>query len=272
MSDLAQAIPFGHVVLNRLGLTADTRRLHALRATSEPDPAHLAALLDRVGGGQAEMGDRDAALATIIEAVSHYRTLAQASPAHLPDLADALSNLAVRQAETGDRDGALATSSEAVGHYRTLAQASPAHLPDLANALSKLSAHQAETGDRDGALATVTEAVGHYRTLAQASPAIYLPGFANALNNLAVHQGETGDQDGALATITEAVQLPHPGSGQPGRPPARPRRGAEQPVPEAGRNRGPGRARWPLLPRPSATRAPWPRPARLPTYPASPPC
>ena len=205
VADLAQAIPLGHVVLARLGLTADTRRLHALRATSEPDPAHLAALLDRVGGRQAEMGDRDAALATFTEGVSHYRALAQASPAHLPDLANALSNLAVHQAETGDRDGALATITEGVSHYRTLAQASPAHLPDLANALNKLSAHQAATGDWDGALATVTEAVGHYRTLAQASLAIYLPGFANALNNLAVHQGETGDQAGALATITEAI-------------------------------------------------------------------
>jgi hypothetical protein len=43
---------------------------------------------------QAETGEQDCALATITEAVGHYRTLAQASPAaHLPNLAMVLKNL-----------------------------------------------------------------------------------------------------------------------------------------------------------------------------------
>ncbi|MFJ9371645.1 hypothetical protein ACIRRA_45695, partial [Nocardia sp. NPDC101769] len=169
----------------------------------------LAGSLNNLAVQQAQVGDRDAALATITEAAGHYRRLAEANPAaHLPDLAISLNNLANQQAEAGDRDAALATITEAAGHYRRLAEANPAaHLPNLAATLNNLANRQAEVGDRGAALATITEAVGHYRRLAEANPAAHLPNLAATLNTLAVRQAEAGDRRAARATITEAVGI-----------------------------------------------------------------
>ena len=209
LSELAVAIPFGHIGLTRLGLAADTGCLQQLRATDMPDPDALAELLNRVSIRQSATGDRDGALASSIEAVQIRRALAEASPAaHLPNLAMALNNLSNRQSETGDRNGALDSITEAVQHYQALAEASPAaYLPDLAMALNNLSNRQSETGDRNGALDSITEAVQHYQALAEASPAAYLPDLASALNNLSIGQSATGDRDGALDSSTEAVQI-----------------------------------------------------------------
>ncbi|MFE5600148.1 hypothetical protein ACFQ8O_13280, partial [Streptomyces coelicoflavus] len=152
-------------------------------------------------------GDRPTALASITEAVTHYRALAQARPAaHLPDLASALNNLSTQQSRNGDRQAALISVTEAVGHYRALAQARPAaHLPNLARALNNLSLRQYETGDRPTALASITEAVTHYRALAQARPAAHLPDLVGALNNLSNQQSEpqaaSSGWEGALTDL-----------------------------------------------------------------------
>jgi tetratricopeptide (TPR) repeat protein len=89
---------------------------------------------------QSAMGQRVEALASIAEAVRHYRALAEANPdAFLPDLAGSLNNQANRQSEMGQRVEALASIAEAVRHYRALAEANPdAFLPDLASSLSVL--------------------------------------------------------------------------------------------------------------------------------------
>ncbi|MEU3921862.1 ATP-binding protein, partial [Streptomyces sp. NPDC029004] len=206
LEDLSQAIPFTTLGLPQLGLHADARRLTALRSAPH-SAADLAQLLQRLSHRQSNTGDRDAALASITEAVQIRRTLAQASPAaHLPDLAMSLNNLSNQQNNTGDRDAALTSITEAVDHYRTLAQANPAaHLPNLAASLNNLSGSQSNNGDREGALASITEAVQIRRTLAQANPAAYLPNLAMSLNNLSVQQSNTGDRDAALTSITEAV-------------------------------------------------------------------
>ncbi|MEE1820739.1 hypothetical protein PUR61_00725, partial [Streptomyces sp. BE20] len=67
-------------------------------------------------------GDRNAALATITEAVTHYRTHADTDPpATLPDLARAGNNLANHQTGRGTGEAALASSCEAVGFRRRVA-------------------------------------------------------------------------------------------------------------------------------------------------------
>ena len=68
VDDLADAIPFRHLVLARLGVIADAQRLKSLRASSNTDPAGLAEALGRVSIRQGEAGDRATALATITEA------------------------------------------------------------------------------------------------------------------------------------------------------------------------------------------------------------
>ncbi|MET9758252.1 hypothetical protein ABZ016_04230 [Streptomyces sp. NPDC006372] len=209
LDDLSDAIPFATIVLPELGLHADLWRLSILRADDTTHPARLAEQLQRTSHRQAATRDWRAALASVTEAVDHYRTLAQADPdPYLPDLAGALNNLSVRQREAGDRRAALASIAEAVEIRRTLAQADPdAYLPDLAGVLNNLSVLQSDTGDRQAALASITQAVNHYRTLARTSPAAYLPDLATSLNNLSVHQREAGDRRAALASITEAVEI-----------------------------------------------------------------
>ncbi|MGH8904367.1 MAG: hypothetical protein ACRDYA_22470, partial [Egibacteraceae bacterium] len=123
MDELSNAIPFSSLALYDLGLMVDQWRLDAAR-TAGAERETLADLLVRVTERARNAGDRDGALASITEAVTHCRALAQANPAaYLPDLAGALNNLSNRQSETGDRDGALASITEAVAHYRALAQA-----------------------------------------------------------------------------------------------------------------------------------------------------
>jgi hypothetical protein len=58
--------------------------------------------LNNLSSRQADAGNRAAALATITEAVGHYRTLAETDPAaFLPNLAMSLNNLSVHQADAG---------------------------------------------------------------------------------------------------------------------------------------------------------------------------
>ncbi|MFJ9368760.1 hypothetical protein ACIRRA_30640, partial [Nocardia sp. NPDC101769] len=206
LTQLADLIPSGHT-LSTLALIAATRSYNTV--TNGRDTPEHSRLLNNLAIRQAEVGDRDAALATITEAVGHYRRLAEDNPAaHLPDLAGSLNNLAVQQAQAGNRRAALATITEAVGIRRRLAEANPAaHLPNLAATLNNLANQQAEAGDRGAALATITEAVGIRRRLAEANPAAHLPDLAMSLNTLANQQAEAGDRDAALATITEAVGI-----------------------------------------------------------------
>ncbi|MEU1520518.1 hypothetical protein ABZ490_51970, partial [Streptomyces sp. NPDC005811] len=138
---LSDTIPFTAIGLPELGLHADLRRLSLLRADDTAPPAELAEHLQRISHRRFTVGDRQGALASVTEAVDHYRTLTQANPAaHLPDLAGSLHTLSNRQSGTGDRQAALASVTEAVDHYRTLSQTNPAaHLPDLAGSLNNLS-------------------------------------------------------------------------------------------------------------------------------------
>ena len=126
MDELSAALPFSSLGLYRLALIVDQRRLDAAR-TAGAEPAALAELLARVSARAGDAGDRGGALASITEAVEHYRRLAEAGPAaYLPDLAGSLNNLSNHQSETGDRGGALASITEAVDIRRRLAEAGPA--------------------------------------------------------------------------------------------------------------------------------------------------
>ena len=73
-----------------------------------------------------QVGDRIGGLAAADEAVTHYRTLAEANPAAFTaDLAKALTNQAVSRSHLGDQTGALAAIDEAVILYRALAETNP---------------------------------------------------------------------------------------------------------------------------------------------------
>jgi tetratricopeptide (TPR) repeat protein len=83
---------------------------------------------------QSELGEREAALKSALEAVSIYRELVGRNrDAFLPDLASSLNNLGNMQSQLGEREAALKSALEAVSIYRELVGRNrDAFLPDLA--------------------------------------------------------------------------------------------------------------------------------------------
>ncbi|WP_159062089.1 AAA family ATPase, partial [Streptomyces sp. WM6368] len=124
-----------------------------------------------------------------------------------PDLAAALSRMAVVLRAGGLREAALGSAQEATELYRALAADNPVYRPSLATSLNSLADRQAEIGDLNSSLTTITEAAAIRRTLAADNPTAHLPNLAGALNNLAIRQAEIGDLNGSLTTITEATEL-----------------------------------------------------------------
>jgi len=209
LADIGASIAPDDVLLCHLGLTCDTRSLRSLHTTPGADPAELAAVLHRLSGRQGIAGDREAALASVTEAISIWRTLVQANPIdyHLSYLAASLANLSIWQEMAGEHDAALASITEALRYYRALASPSVSDLGDLADALSNLSNHQARMGDDAAALASLGEALQRYRALAEADPDAFSSRLARSLGTFAVRQGDAGNQDAATGAVTEAVSV-----------------------------------------------------------------
>src|SRR5205823_3660573 len=121
-------------------IAALTKRLTAHRLAHTSDPASRARLQAILGWRLANAGLHDQALTATEEAVAVCRRLAAANPAAFePNLATALTNLAVRLSNLGRREHALVATEEAVAVCRRLAAANPAAFePDLASALNNL--------------------------------------------------------------------------------------------------------------------------------------
>ena len=169
----------------------------------------LAMSLNNQSGRLGDLGRREEALATIEEAVTIYRQLAQDRPdAFLPDLAGSLNNQSNHLGDLGRPEEALATIEEAARIYRQLAQDRPAaFLPGLAGSLNNQSNRLGDLGRREEALAAIEEAVTIRRQLAQDRPDVFLPGLAGALNGQSSRLGDLGRPEEALATIEEAARI-----------------------------------------------------------------
>ncbi|MEV0619503.1 hypothetical protein AB0I81_39720, partial [Nonomuraea sp. NPDC050404] len=86
LAALAEQIPLGHTSLGELALLAAQAQVPGEVGTDEQALADHGRALNNLAVRQALAGYRAAALETIQEAVTHYRTLAEASPAaFLPD-------------------------------------------------------------------------------------------------------------------------------------------------------------------------------------------
>jgi tetratricopeptide (TPR) repeat protein len=171
--ELARRLPWPSFALADLTLTASQRALdHHRISTGTSDPTTTAELLSILTVRLCDVGQREAALAAIEEAVEQYRALAEAAPdAFLPNLATSLNNLATSLADVGRRKAALATAAEAVAISRRLAEARrDAFLPDLALSLSNLSQRLHDVGRQKAALAATKEALTQYRSLAEPAP------------------------------------------------------------------------------------------------------
>jgi DNA-binding CsgD family transcriptional regulator len=173
MIELARQLPRPSFALADLALTATQRALDHHRGQSgTSDPRTAAELLSILAVRLGDVGQREASLVAIEEAVDHYRGLVEVAPdAFLPDLARSLNNLATSMADVGRRTAALAAAEEAVAISRRLAEtARDAFLPDLAMSLSNLSRRLRDVGRREAALAATEEASRQYRVLAETAP------------------------------------------------------------------------------------------------------
>jgi len=102
---MQDALPRSNTDLLRPARDLALRLLHALPA--DAPAAQRAQRLAWAGVRMSEAGDRRAALKPTRQAADLYRRLAEAEPAHLPDLAMALNNLGVLLSQLGDRQAAL---------------------------------------------------------------------------------------------------------------------------------------------------------------------
>ncbi|MCY1021359.1 tetratricopeptide repeat protein [Pyxidicoccus sp. MSG2] len=170
--------------------------------------AERARLLNNLGSLQSESGRREEALATIEQAVKHYRAHAARQPELFQsDLALSLNNLGVMLRELGRMHEALAVTQEAVSLHSRLAQEQDASLPNLAMSLNNLGGVQWGLGQREQALKAFLEAVAISRNLAAKVPDAFLPSLAGGLNNLGNILQTLGRREEALMAAQEAVAI-----------------------------------------------------------------
>ena len=223
LAALDAELPFQSLTLMDLSLRVVDRRTDVARALltavdAAPETAtdggqnllaHLAGLLAKLTIRFANLGRREEALATSLEAVGICRQLVAARPdAFLPDLAGTLHHLGAMLANLGRREEALVASQEALELYQQLAAARPdMYLPKLAGSLNNLSIRLVNLGRREEALAAVQEAVDIRRRLAAGRPDDFLPDLAMSLNNLGAMLSNLGRCQEALATGREATEF-----------------------------------------------------------------
>lgn len=111
---IANELPQQTLALRELAVKITARIVEAFRSSTEADPA-LAYWLNNLSVRLSALGQREAALAAIQEAVDIRRALAAARPdAFRPDLAISLWVLADCLDENGDLPGGMAANAEAV--------------------------------------------------------------------------------------------------------------------------------------------------------------
>ena len=156
-----------------------------------------------------DLGQHEAALAAVEEAVQLRRALAKAHPdAFTPGLASSLDNLANRLGSLGQREKALKAAEEAIQLRRALVKMHPDTLtPVLAGSLANLANCLTSLGRREDAFKAADESVQLYRALAEARPDAFTPNLADSLSNLANRLGDLGRHEDAFRTAEAAVQL-----------------------------------------------------------------
>jgi tetratricopeptide (TPR) repeat protein len=203
-------IPDGTVSLREVIVWVTLMRLRDLpRSDDVTELGNRSARWNNLGVRQSELGQREAALASIQEAVALCRPLAAASPdAFLADLAKSLNNLGNRQIELAQHGPALASVQEAVDIYNNLTAKHPnSCLPDLAMSLTKLGSARSHLGQHEDARICTQQAVTIYRALAFAEPDAFLPYLAVSLRNLGVKQKALDDREHALTATREALDI-----------------------------------------------------------------
>jgi tetratricopeptide (TPR) repeat protein len=210
---ISDLLPDETMALGELAVRTYQRLQSLLVAGLESDPAALAPALARCLNNLAtrlsRLGEREAALDAIQNAVTLYRGLADDDPdTFTPTLAGALLNLASRLEAVGRLGSALDAADESCRLHRVLAADRPdGFTANLAASLSNKATLLAGLGWPRDALTDAQEAVAHFRKLSAERPHDFAPALSIAVGNLANWLGETGQTEAALEATREAVDL-----------------------------------------------------------------
>ena len=205
LSEIVDAIPFGHAALARAAL-AGTKRLAESAEHSTERQAHWA---NGLAVRLSDVGERAAALESAREAVYLYGVLVEKSPNDYKiDLAAALDNLAVCLSGLGEINEALDAAQEAVNLYRNFVSESPdENRRDLAISLSNLANYRLAVGELSEALDVAQEAVDLCQSLASESPEKYELQLVSALVSLANCLASQGEVGRSLEVVCEAESI-----------------------------------------------------------------
>jgi len=205
LSEIVDAIPFGHAALAKAAL-AGTKRLAEYAEHSTERQAHWA---NSLAVRLSDVGERAAALESARNAVYLYRVLVEKIPNDYEiDLAAALDNLAVCLLGLGEINEALDVAQEAVNLYRSFVSESPdENRRDLAISLSNLANYRLAVGELSEALDVAQEAVDLCQSLASESPEKYELQLASALVSLANCLSSQGEVGRSLEVACEAESI-----------------------------------------------------------------
>ncbi|KAF7983631.1 hypothetical protein HWV62_20566 [Athelia sp. TMB] len=152
------------------------------------------------------LGQKQEALAAIIEATHLLRALASKHPATFnAELASSLRILSSRLGDVGQREEALSAIAEAVEMQRILANERPLEFKgELASSLNHHSNRLSRLDRHEEALLAIQESVDLYRAAVEDQPETSQPGLAASLYNLSTRLSKYDLQEEALAAIQEA--------------------------------------------------------------------
>ncbi|MFM9610018.1 trypsin-like peptidase domain-containing protein [Streptomyces niveiscabiei] len=200
--------------LNESGRPEDSvregeRALQELSRWKEPEDPDVqvnavAATLNNLSYGLADIGRFDEALARARASVALRRELADRDPEALPDLARSLSTLSRHQRRAGNLEGALGTAEESLRVRRTAAEEEPdAYLTELDSTLEHLAQILADLHDMPALRRTLREVLPVRRLLARTHPETHLSDHAETLL-IAAHVTEGAE---SLEAADEAVTV-----------------------------------------------------------------
>lgn len=176
--------------------------------------AEQARTKERLAERLSAAGRFEKAAETSAEVVAMYRVLASQDPAAFePELAQALSNLAVSFVQLDSHREAHRASEEATYILERLVYDQPAEerseelLPEFARALSTLATAASRMGRLSDALESDRRAVSIRRGLAEERPQDFLSDLAGSLNNLGNRLSIVGQHEEALDAMAEAVEI-----------------------------------------------------------------
>ncbi|MEV6329855.1 tetratricopeptide repeat protein [Streptomyces sp. NPDC051909] len=182
-----------------------------LPSDAQPLSHERAGALSALAIGLAHAGRHAEALERSGQAVGLYEELVRADPeAHLPLLAEALSNHANRLVDVRRPSEALACSTRAVELFGSPLPASlpfpAAHRLSLGMALANHAILLSEAGRHQEALECSRRATEHYRSLGESDPAVTRPMEAVLSLNQSIRHAAAGELAEAVAGSAVAVE------------------------------------------------------------------